>query len=176
MILSGGDPLSLNDETLHYLLNAIDQIDHIKIIRFHTRFPIGIPERISHHFINMLSKIKKQIVFILHINHPLELDRDVLTLIKTLPFPLLSQAVLLKGVNDHYITLKDLFLLQAANGIIPYYLHQCDKIAGAAHFMVEKEIGLSLIQKLQHSLPGYAVPKYVEEIPGKHSKSPINFL
>jgi len=174
VILSGGDPLSLADSTLEKLLGALDQIPHIKRIRFHTRFPIGIPERIDDSFLDMLSKIRAQIWFVVHTNHANELDDDVLVHLKKLQklgIVLLSQTVLLKGVNDNVKTLKDLFEKLSNNGIAPYYLHQLDKVQGAAHFEVSAKDGKQFIQEIAKQLSGYAVPKFVCEIPGEPGKT-----
>lgn len=174
IILSGGDPLSLSDLDLKTLLDALALIPHVKIIRFHTRFPIGIPERIDASFIQTLKECQKQIVFLVHVDHPLELDSDVLTALKQLQalgIPLLMQTVLLKGVNDDFSVLHELFFLAVSHGIIPYYLHQLDKVKGASHFEVDEIVGHSLMKKLSGSLPGYAVPRYVREIPGNPSKT-----
>lgn len=176
VILSGGDPLNLSDESLKQLLQELSLIDHLRVIRFHTRFPIGIPERITDNFLSLLKASSKQVVFILHINHAKELDSDILTALKKiaqLGIPLLSQTVLLKGVNDDVDALHTLFLTLISNGIIPYYLHQLDRVQGAHHFEVSPETGLALIARLKERLPGYAVPTYVQEIPGMRSKTPI---
>lgn len=173
VILSGGDPLSLSNRTLQMLLYQISEIPHIRRIRFHTRFPIGIPERIDNDFIQLLNEVKCQIWFILHSNHPLELDQDVLHHLKKiqkLGIVVMNQSVLLRGVNDDHTTLKQLCEKLADNGIVPYYLHQLDRVAGAAHFEVSEEKGRALIQSLAAELSGYAVPKYVREdsgMPGK---------
>ena len=175
-ILSGGDPLSLSDEVLGNFLKELDKIPHLTKIRFHTRFPIGIPERIDDSFIALLSEVQKQMLFVIHVNHPKELDEDVLKALKSvakLGIPLLCQSVLLKGVNDNLEILKALFEKLIDHGIIPYYLHQLDKVQGASHFEVPREKGLHLIQELLAHLPGYAIPRYVEEIPGALSKKNI---
>lgn len=176
VILSGGDPLSLSTRTLQGLLTRIDSIPHVKRIRFHTRFPIGIPERITPHLLEVLSKGEKQRIFIVHINHPKELDDDVLNALKAiqkLGIPLLNQAVLLKGVNDSLEVLQALMNLLINNGIMPYYLHQLDRVAGAAHFEVPVQKGRELMHSLRQKLPGYAIPEYVAEIPGEASKTPL---
>ncbi len=176
VILSGGDPLALSDSKLSHLIEKLSNINHIKIIRFHTRFPIGIPERITENFLSILRRSPKQIIFILHVNHVNEFDDDVfasLKKIRLLGIPILSQSVLLKNVNDNAETLKNLYLKEIENGIIPYYLHQLDKVSGASHFDVPKELGLQIIDKLKQLLPGYAIPKYVEEIPWATSKTHI---
>lgn len=171
VILSGGDPLSLPNDLLERLLRRLDAISHIKLIRFHTRFPIGIPERIDPDFVAILQKIKTQIIFILHVNHPNELDSDILSAMKSLHLPILSQTVLLKEVNDNLEVLKQLFLTLTSNGIIPYYLHSLDKVQGALHFETAISKGLDLVEALRKELPGYAVPRFVQEIPGEPNKT-----
>ncbi len=176
VILSGGDPLSLSDSVLTKLLEDLSSIPHVQIIRFHTRFPIGIPERITEDFCNALAKSTKQITFVLHVNHPKELDCDVLKslkLVQRLGIPILTQTVLLRGVNDDLETLKDLYLTSIANGIVPYYLHQLDKVAGTAHMEVSMEEGQNLIENLRQELPGYGVPLFVQEIPEQKNKTPL---
>jgi EF-P beta-lysylation protein EpmB len=175
VILSGGDPLSLSNETLQDLLYQIGPISHVKRIRFHTRFPIGIPERIDEPFLDLISRLKQQIWFVIHTNHPNELDPDIFTHLKRLQrlgCPVLNQAVLLRGINDEVETLKILCESLVDQGILPYYLHQLDQVQGAAHFEVEEAKGRALIQELSTLLPGYAVPKYVRELAGEPSKIP----
>lgn len=176
VILSGGDPFSLDDETLFSLLHELNAISHIDIIRIHTRFILGIPERISSDFLERLKNIVKPIVLVLHVNHPSELDELVLekiALLKRLGITLMSQSVLLKGVNDSIEILTKLMWTLGKGGILPYYLHQLDKVKGTTHFEVSKEQGITLYQELKSLLPGYLVPKYVEEIPNAPSKSEI---
>lgn len=174
VILSGGDPLSLSDESLSNLLRDLSSISHVELIRFHTRFPIGIPERISPSFLSILANCPIPITFIVQINHVKELDPDVLASLKEvakLGIPVLSQTVLLKKVNDSVEALSALFWLLVRNGIIPYYLHQLDQVAGTHHFEVEEEVGKKLIEELRDRLPGYAVPRYVREIPHAAAKT-----
>lgn len=172
VILSGGDPLSLSDDQLTVLIESLNTIVHVKIIRFHTRFPIGIPERITSELIQTLSKSHKTIVFVFHINHPREIDHDVKHAISQLkPFQLLNQSVLLKGINDQASTLISLSLKLNECGILPYYLHQLDRIQGSMHFEVKTEIGLKLIKQMQKNLPGYLVPRFVQEIPHQQHKT-----
>lgn len=176
IILSGGDPLSLSNEALDALLQALGEIDHLKRIRFHTRFPVGIPERIDAGLLDLLVRVQKQIWFVIHSNHPLELDHEVLGALKKiqrLGIPVLNQAVLLKGVNDQVEVLKTLAERLANAGIAFYYLHQLDRVKGSAHFEVPLEKGLELVEELREAMSGYAVPKYVAEIPGRKSKSPL---
>lgn len=175
VILSGGDPLSLPDRYLNELCNRLASIPHVEILRFHTRFLIGIPERVTQELLSLLPR-NLQIYFVIHVNHPLELDLDVMEACKALQsrgIQVLSQTVLLRDVNDESKILEELFWKLASNGVIPYYLHQLDRVIGAEHFFVPKEKGVSLIKQLQECLPGYAVPRYVEEIPGRFHKTRI---
>ncbi len=176
VILSGGDPLSLPHRILNPLIEKIAAIKHIKRIRFHTRFPIGIPERINDEFLNLIENLTPQVWFVIHSNHPRELDNDIfahLQKLRKLGVNVLNQTVLLKGVNDNADTLTELFLSLADHGIMPYYLHQLDRVQGAAHFEVPEEEGRQLIKEIQKRLPGYAVPKYVREIAGEPNKTPL---
>jgi L-lysine 2,3-aminomutase len=176
VILSGGDPLSLADETLGYLLGELAKLAHVKRIRFHTRFPIGIPERIDEEFLNIAAKVPQQVYFVIHCNHPHELDQEIFDHLKPLQrlgWLLLNQAVLLKGVNDDVNTLKLLAEQLVDHGILFYYLHQLDPVQGAAHFTVEEAKGAFLLSEIAKKLPGYAVPKYVREIPGETNKKTV---
>jgi EF-P beta-lysylation protein EpmB len=177
VILSGGDPLSLSTASLGQLLLSLERINHLKRIRFHTRFPIGIPERIDKPFLDLLRSSSKQILFVIHCNHPKELDPDILSALKQvqrLGIPVLNQSVLLRGVNDDVTTLAALSEALVNSGILPYYLHAHDPVQGTEHFDVPDERGASLIASLQTKLSGYAVPKFVREIPGMASKTPIS--
>ncbi|MBS0635085.1 MAG: KamA family radical SAM protein [Verrucomicrobia bacterium] len=177
VILSGGDPLSLSDEVLGPLLEKLSQISHLKRIRFHSRFLMGIPERVDDGFLSLLRDYPKQIWFINHANHLNEFDDEIwkaLKSIQKLGIPILNQAVLLAGVNDNHDTLKALFSSLVDNGITPYYLHQLDEVQGSSHFKVDPKEGLKLISSLMGSLSGYAVPKYVQEIPNRSSKTVVS--
>ncbi|ADI37697.1 uncharacterized KamA family protein YjeK [Waddlia chondrophila 2032/99] len=177
VILSGGDPLSLSNRHLGALLEKISAIPHINRLRFHSRFPIGIPERIDDEFLEAVDRLPHQVWFVIHCNHPRELDKDIfdrLNTLRKLGVNILNQAVLLRGVNDDADTLAELCETLSDHGIFPYYLHQLDRVQGASHFEVSKEEGLQLIDQLTRRLPGYAVPKYVQEIAGEPSKTPLN--
>jgi EF-P beta-lysylation protein EpmB len=176
VILSGGDPLSLANHVLKDLLMKICKIPHIRRIRFHSRFPIGIPERIDSDFLEIMGGVTCQTWFIVHCNHARELDAEVLAHLKRLQKTgavLLCQSVLLRGVNDTVETLKELSEKLVDNGIFPYYLHQLDPVTGSAHFEVEVAAGQALIGELTSLLSGYAVPKYVKEIAGQASKTSL---
>lgn len=174
VILSGGDPLSLSQDLLSSIMRKISLISHVKRIRFHTRFPIGIPERIDDDFLEMIDQIPQQIYFVIHCNHPHEIDKDVLFHLKKLQKKgcvVLNQAVLLHGVNDNVETLLTLCEKLADEGILPYYLHQLDRVEGASHFEVSEAHGKNLIKEVAKRLSGYAVPKYVREIAGESNKT-----
>lgn len=176
IILSGGDPLSLEDYTLKNILDRLEEIPSIRRVRFHTRFPIGIPERMDENFLSILKKRRYQIWFVVHVNHPFELDEEVLLGLKKIQYlgiPVLNQSVLLKGVNDTFEIQKDLCEKLVDHGIQPYYLHQLDRVQGASHFEVESLEGCRLIEQLTSHLSGYAIPKYVREIPGALSKTSL---
>ncbi|MCP5469130.1 MAG: KamA family radical SAM protein [Chlamydiales bacterium] len=172
VILSGGDPLSLSDQKLEEILDALN-FPHIKRIRFHTRFPVGIPERIDNSFLQLLERIPQQVWFVVHINHPNEIDPilfEHLGEISRLGIPVLNQSVLLKGVNDSEDVLQRLFEELADHAILPYYLHQLDRVEGGAHFEVPHEEGLAIMQMLAKSLSGYSLPRYVQEVAGEAHK------
>lgn len=173
IILSGGDPLSLPDRILEGLLRQLEAIPHLKRLRFHTRFPIGIPERIDAEFLKLLEESRFSIWFMLHVNHPKELDEEVITAMEQLRkigVHVLSQTVLLKDVNDREEVLEELMRTLINRGIMPYYLHQLDRVQGSKHFEVPVDRGLELIRYLEGVLPGYGVPKYVQEVPFAESK------
>lgn len=167
VILSGGDPLSLSDERLGQLITGIKEIPHIKRMRIHTRFPIGIPERIDPSFLKLFRSLPFQVFFVVHVNHVNELDEEILARLnslRTLGIILLNQSVLLKDINDDAETLCLLFETLANHGILPYYLNQLDKVQGASHFEVPIERGKALLKEVARRLPGYAIPKYVQDL------------
>lgn len=176
IILSGGDPLSLSNATLADLIQQLGEIPHLKRLRFHTRFPIGIPERIDTEFLSILAGTRLQTYFILQCNHVKELDAAILSAMKKiqkLGIPVMTHTVLLKGINDTVEVLKELCETLVDHGILPYYLNQLDKLQGSAHFEVQESEGLFLMEELRKHLSGYAIPRYIKEIPGHTSKTPI---
>ena len=176
VIFSGGDPLMLNDARLQTLCSAIDQIPHVERIRFHTRLPIVLPSRVTAELIALLTGIRAQAIMVVHANHGNELAGDCLHALRTLVqsgIPLLNQAVLLAGVNDNLDALETLCRRLINLGVMPYYLHQLDRVSGTAHFEANRELGLHLIQQLAARLPGYAIPRFVQEIPGQPNKTAL---
>jgi len=173
VILSGGDPLTLNDETLDRLLQALLQLKHVRRIRIHSRLPIVLPSRLTPALAEILT-LPIPLYLVLHINHPHELSEDFLERRELLTKPLLmAQTVLLRKVNDNIETLDRLFRRLIDARILPYYLHQLDRVAGAAHFEVPSESGRRILAELRGRLPGYAVPAYVREVNGRNCKEPI---
>lgn len=174
IILSGGDPLSLSNSVLKGLIKELDRIEHVKRLRFHTRFPIGIPERIDKEFLEILKSSRLQIYFAVHINHAKELDTDVLSALKQigrLGIPLITQTVLLRGVNDSVEALKTLFETLVNGGITPYSLNLLDRVRGTHHFEVTEEEGRRLLGEVVKLLSGYAIPRFVKEEAGMPSKT-----
>lgn len=168
ILLSGGDPLSLSDELLDSLIQRLSRIPHVKRLRFHTRFPIGIPERIDDSFLSILRTARPQTYFIIHCNHPRELDEEILAALKKiqkLGCSVLCQSVLLKGINDNVETLRALCETLIDAGIIPYNLNQLDRVQGATHFEVPVEVGVSLVNALRFLLPGYGIFSFVADDP-----------
>lgn len=177
VILSGGDPLCINNNLLDKIIASLNQISHIKTIRFHTRMPIIIPDRIDQDFINILNKYKNiKFVIVTHCNHPNELDDSIKTKIKLLQqynITVLNQAVLLKDINNSAEVLIELSQKLFECSILPYYLHLLDPVTGTSHFEVDHTTAISLIKKIKAKLPGYLVPKLVQEVPGEDSKTLI---
>jgi EF-P beta-lysylation protein EpmB len=176
IILSGGDPLTLVDSQLAELATRLADIKHLKRIRIHTRLPIMIPERVNDALLEWLTGTRLTPVFVIHCNHPAEIDDSVAASLGRLSdagIPLLNQAVLLRGINDHETTLVNLMQQLVNLRVIPYYLHQLDPVRGAHHFEVPVARGLALMEHLKSHLPGYAVPRYVQERAGEAGKTEL---
>ncbi len=169
VILSGGDPLTLVDDRLDDLIQAIEQISHVRRLRIHTRMPIVIPQRVTDVLVDRLSHSRLTIWLVIHSNHANELDQSVLDRLSKVieaGIPVLNQSVLLRGVNDNAAALIELCRTLVNHRVQPYYLHQLDRVRGAAHFEVPIDEGKLLMAKLYDALPGYAVPTYVLERAG----------
>ncbi|WFM72313.1 EF-P beta-lysylation protein EpmB [Halomonas sp. CKK8] len=175
-ILSGGDPLAASDRQLAWLVERLDAIPHLKRLRIHTRLPVVIPERIDDALIGWLGATRLQKVVVLHINHAHEIDEAVIAACHRLSdagVTLLNQSVLLRGVNDSVEALAALSERLFEAGILPYYLHVLDPVAGAAHFDVADVDARELVAGLREVLPGFLMPRLVREIPGEGSKTPL---
>jgi L-lysine 2,3-aminomutase len=176
LILSGGDPLMLTDERLGGLVGRIADIPHVKRLRIHSRLPIVLPSRITPGLIRCLTASCLKVVLVVHANHANEFNRNtgkVFARLKQAGLPLFNQSVLLKGVNDRADTLIALSETLFENGIVPYYLHLLDKVAGTAHFDIPLEQARSLHDMLRRCLPGYLVPRLVREQAGAPYKLPV---
>ncbi len=175
VILSGGDPLSLDDTALAGLVEALDPVPHLTTLRLHTRLPVAVPERVTPELLEILSGSRLRCVVVIHCNHPREIDAEVRAALEALGTvaTLLNQSVLLAGVNDGVDVLEGLSLDLFAAGVLPYYLHALDRVRGAAHFEVPRERALILMEGLRARLPGYLVPRLVEEIAAARSKAPV---
>ncbi|MGM0692916.1 MAG: EF-P beta-lysylation protein EpmB [Pseudomonadota bacterium] len=175
-ILSGGDPLAASDRQLAWLVERLDAIPHLKRLRIHSRLPVVIPERIDDALLGWLGNTRLQTVMVLHINHANEIDEAVIAACRRLSeagVTLLNQSVLLRGVNDSQQALAALSERLFEAGILPYYLHVLDPVAGAAHFDVADFDARELVAGLRKVLPGFLMPRLVREIPGEASKTPL---
>ncbi len=179
IILSGGDPLSLSNPRLEALLLQLAALPQIRRIRIHTRTPIALPARVDAGLLRALANVPCDLILVVHANHAQELDAGTAEALQALRRHcrlLLNQSVLLAGVNDDVTTLAALSQRLFECGVLPYYLHQLDHVAGAAHFEVPDSRALQLIAGVNASLPGYLVPKLVREVPGAPAKLPVELV
>ncbi|MEZ5461547.1 EF-P beta-lysylation protein EpmB [Dokdonella sp.] len=176
VILSGGDPLSLSTPRLAELTDALQRIPHIRRLRVHSRLPIVLPERVDRELLDWLDALPMQKVMVVHANHANEIDEAVIAASEALRgvgLTLLNQSVLLRRINDTVQALCDLSERLIAAGILPYYLHQLDRVQGTSHFEVEDANAVELVDSMRCQLPGYLVPKLVREVAGDASKRPL---
>ena len=173
VILSGGDPLLLDDERLGRLVERIEAIPHVRRLRIHSRLPIVLPARVTESLTAILAATRLATVVVVHANHPAELDAAVAAALARLAAArviLLNQAVLLAGVNDSVAVLATLSERLVEIGVLPYYLHLLDRVQGTAHFEVSEDAAKCLHEALRGRLPGYAVPRLAREVPGEPAK------
>ncbi len=174
VILSGGDPLFLDDKILSDILKKLRAIPHIHLLRVHTRIPVTLPSRVT----KKLAVILKNAVplwMVLHINHPKEITtqfKNAVATLQTANIPLLSQSVLLHDINDNLETLKKLFYGLVDLGIKPYYLHQCDPARGTKKFWVDIKRGKKIMRQLRKSISGICLPTYIQDSPHR-GKTPL---
>ncbi|WP_368565090.1 EF-P beta-lysylation protein EpmB [Pseudoxanthomonas sp. UTMC 1351] len=176
VLLSGGDPLSLATSKLAELTDALASVPHLKRLRVHSRLPVVLPERVDDALVDWLAALPWPVAFVIHANHANEFDASVdaaLSRLRQAGVQLLNQAVLLRGVNDTVSALADLSERSFAAGVLPYYLHQLDRVAGVAHFEVDDTRALALHAALAARLSGYLVPRLVREVPGDTGKRPL---
>ena len=175
MLLSGGDPLTLSDEKLEWLLGRLRKIAHVEILRIGTKMPVVLPQRITPKLTYMLKRFHPLWMSI-HVNHPDELTPEMsqaCTRLANAGIPLGSQTVLLSKINDDVETMKRLVLGLLKIRVKPYYLYQCDPIPGSSHFRTPVKAGLDIIEGLRGHTTGYAVPTYVIDAPGGGGKIPL---
>lgn len=177
VILSGGDPLTLDTSRLREITDALAHIPHLRRLRVHTRQPVVLPERVDDDLAHWLRGIPLAVTIVLHANHANEIDDATCAALADLRATgaiLLNQSVLLRGVNDSADALVDLSEALFAAGVLPYYLHLLDPVAGAAHFDVPEQEARDLVNAVHARLSGYLVPRLVREIPERAGKSLIN--
>ncbi|MBT8132565.1 MAG: EF-P beta-lysylation protein EpmB [Gammaproteobacteria bacterium] len=176
IILSGGDTLSLGNKRLSRLLDGLQRLPALERLRIHTRFPVIVPQRIDEELLALLANVPQPLVIVLHVNHAQELDDHVKTAVRAfrdINITVLNQSVLLAGINATVEAQIDLAGALWQTGVMPYYLHQLDPVAGAAHFEVCDQDALKIIAAMRRRLPGYLVPKLVREKAGATSKTPL---
>jgi lysine 2,3-aminomutase len=167
VILSGGDPLFLDDKTLSSIFKKLAAISHVRLLRIHTRIPVTFPARITKKLAAIL-KNAAPLWIVIHINHPKEITpqlKNAAAILRTAGIPLLSQSVLLRGVNDNFETLKKLFYELVELGIKPYYLHQCDPARGTKKYWVSIKKGKKIMRQLRKEISGICLPTYVQDSP-----------
>lgn len=176
VLLSGGDPLSLATPKLAEFTDALARLPHVRRLRLHTRLPVVLPERVDAELLAWLAGLRQQVVVVVHANHGNEIDPAVagaLAALRGAGATVLNQAVLLRGVNDSVAALSDLSERLFEAGVLPYYLHQLDRVAGSAHFEVPENESRRLHAGLAALLPGYLVPRLVREVAGAPAKLPV---
>ena len=176
VILSGGDPLVLSSQRLAAILERLADLPHLRRLRIHSRIPTVAPDRIDERLCEALAAFPLPVVLVAHVNHPRELGPDsqqAFERLRRAGVTLLNQAVLLRDVNDEVEVLAALSEALFEQGVLPYYLHHLDPVAGAAHFSVEVEAGRALVEALRARLPGYLVPRFVVEQAGEPNKTPL---
>ncbi|ROR98770.1 L-lysine 2,3-aminomutase [Sinobacterium caligoides] len=176
VILSGGDPLAASDRQLEWLCQQISDIPHIKRLRIHSRLPIVLPDRIDENFLRWSSASRLQMIMVVHSNHAQEIDQHVglaLNKMQQNGFIIFNQTVLLRDINNNLNILSALSKRLIETGVIPYYLHLLDKVQGAEHFDINRDEAIELHRQLRDTLPGYMVPRLVQELAGEGSKTLI---
>ncbi|WP_137044962.1 lysine-2,3-aminomutase-like protein [Pseudolabrys sp. FHR47] len=176
VIFTGGDPLILSPRRLRAVMKELAAIDHVKVVRIHTRMPVAEPLRITPDLVRALKASGKAVYVAIHVNHARELSgeaREACARLADAGIPLLGQSVLLKGVNDTAEAMSDLMRACVENRIKPYYLHHGDLAPGTAHLRTDIATGQGLMRDLRGRTSGLCQPSYVLDIPGGHGKSPI---
>lgn len=176
VILSGGDPLLLNDRRAEETFKAFSSLPHVRSLRLHSRVLAALPSRITDSLLQVLQG-EENVTLVNHINHPKEWTPEAQSAAKRLRksgVRLFSQTVLMKGVNDSVDTLETLFNMLSVDGVTPYYLHHPDQTVGTQHFRISLERGIQIMKGLRGKISGYAIPEYVLDLPGGLGKIPVD--
>ena len=177
VILTGGDPLILKPHQLASIINRLNSIQSVEVIRIHTRVPIVDPSRVTDDFIQSIKLPHKPVYIVLHSNHANEFTAETIEAVKKIAdagIPMLSQSVLLKGINDNIAALSELMRTFIRHKIKPYYLHHADLTKGTSHFRTSIEAGQALMRELRANFSGICQPEYVLDIPGGYGKVPVH--
>ena len=177
VIVTGGDPFIVPARIARAVTTSLSRIAHIKVIRWHTRVPIADPERVSGAFIAAINDEKKAVYVVIHVNHARELSsaaRGAIARLNAAGIPLLSQSVLLRGVNDDADVLAELMRTLIEQRVKPYYLHQADLAPGTSHFRVPIDEAQAIVEQLRTRVSGLCMPSFVVDIPGGHGKVPAS--
>lgn len=172
VIASGGDPLT-HSKGMEYLFSSLERVEHVKVLRIHTRFPMQWPQKVNLDLMRQMATAKPTFYLSLHIDHPDELTPEVVQVIRELRsygYLLISQSVFLKGVNDDIDILERLFLQLFQLGVRPYYLYHCERIQTTRHFEMELEDEVAIMSALRERLSGLAFPQHVIDLPGARGK------
>ncbi|GLR63408.1 EF-P beta-lysylation protein EpmB [Marinospirillum insulare] len=178
VILSGGDPLATPDTRLATRVKQLETLPQLKRLRIHTRLPVVIPARINSEFLSWITATRLKVILVVHINHPQEIGAELvesLQRLKQAGVLLLNQSVILAGINDQASILAELSEKLFEQGILPYYLHTLDPVAGAAHFAIDDKRARQIYAELLAELPGFLVPKLVREYPNQPAKTPLGW-
>lgn len=180
VVLSGGDAFLVSDEKIEYILKKLREIDHVQVIRFGTRTPVVMPQRVTKSLVQILSKYHP-IWVNTHFNHPDEItseSKKAIDMLADAGIPIGNQSVLLRGVNDCVYTMRDLVKKLIAIRVRPYYIYQCDLSTGIEHFRTPVSKGIEIIEGLRGHISGLAIPTFVVDAPGGGGKIPVmpNYL
>ena len=176
VLVSGGDPLTLDDGNLEEIISALRAIDHVQVIRIGTRIPVVLPMRITESLLSMLKKYHP-VWMNVHFNHPRELTAQSIKAcadIANAGIPLGNQTVLLRNINDNTETMKELLLRLVQARVRPYYIFQCDLFEGSEHFRTRAETGIEIMRNITGNISGFAIPRFVVDAPGGGGKVPLN--
>jgi EF-P beta-lysylation protein EpmB len=179
VILSGGDPLTLNDRHLSWIAKELADLPHVTTLRLHSRVPVVIPQRVCDDLLQWMTSTRLKLVLVIHSNHANELSIEVgeaLQQFRQAGVVLLNQSVLLRNINDSADALSALSERLFEFGVLPYYLHMLDPVTGASHFDVHEHEAKAIMATLTSQLPGYLIPRLVRETPGLGAKESISLV